>query len=62
VTRRLVVLAIVALLALALGVAVWASSREGSSPAACPDSTVTVEDTQRPNLMTYHGRYCTDSR
>lgn len=59
-TRRLVALAAVALLALALGVAVWASSREGSAPTACPDSTVTVEDTQRPNLMAYHGRYCDD--
>ncbi|HEU0337507.1 MAG TPA: hypothetical protein VFR43_13175 [Gaiellaceae bacterium] len=61
-TRRLVVLAAVALLALGLGVAVWASSREGSAPSACPDATVTLEDTQRPNLMTYHGRYCGDDR
>ena len=53
-TRRLVLLGIVVLLALGVGVGVWAAT----SGDGCSTTTYKVEDTNRPNVMTYHETTC----
>ena len=61
--RRLLVLAIVALLALGVAVAVLAArpdrGDEGDQ-AACARTTFMVEDPTGPKVMTYHGDVCAE--
>jgi hypothetical protein len=50
--RRLVVLALAAVLALGAAVAIWAALPEGDED-ACVPTTVTVQDTETPRMMEY---------
>lgn len=52
--RVLVLLTLVVLLALGVGVGVWAATSDGG----CTTTTFKAEDTNRPNVMTYHKTDC----
>ncbi len=62
--RRLVAIAAVALLTLAVAVGVWAAGgmSDSSSPGTPDDceKTITVQDTGSPKMMEYHREDCDD--
>ena len=60
-SRRLIVLATVVLLALGVAVAVLAARPDSArEPTACTRSTFFVEDPTGPKVMTYHGDVCAE--
>jgi hypothetical protein len=60
VRRRLIVLAVVVLLALGVAVAVWAVGGMSDSGASADDcaKTITIQDTASPRMMEYHRTNC----